>query len=266
MEISFNYGEQINTIIGIILIILIFAVPIAFFYIVIKSITKKAKNKTSNRINNSKKDVIEPFLKTKFSSIYYDIENGFNINEYEKLGFFSTRGYVSESRYIIDDKYNIYDININYYIPDESTTHVFNGFLTKIQLSKNYNCKILIKNKKMIESLIHEQRNQDFITDNDDFDKYFSIKTDNIEVAKEVLNERVINTLLDILLENKYKTKYEIAILNNYLYISYEPYSTIDYNYLSYWKKAASDKNLENISKELKHLISITERLNSLIN
>lgn len=255
MAISFNFGEVGN----IVAFVLIITIPIILLCVLIRKIGLKTSTVVSNKGKQLKESSTGPYLKSRFNDIVYDTSAGFDNDKYNELGFFKTkRGFQSTSTLKINDGLIIYDVKIEYHETDEPTTHVFNGFLSETRLKKSSNCYILIKDRRLIESVIHPQRKSDFVTGNKDFDKKYSIKTDNINFAKRFLTP----ALQELLLEKSGHLKFDVVILNDFLYVSNEHVSFIDYNI---FKENVDEDILDNIGDEIESLISVSNNLKEII-
>ena len=256
MAISFNFGEVGNAIAFIIIV----AVPIILLFALVRKINLKASAFAQKKKRHIQETSIGPYLESRFNSADFDSSGGLDEEKYRELGFFmAKRGFSSTSTLKVNNNLTIYDVRIEYHDADEPATHIFNGFLSKTKLERNSDCYILIKDRWLIESLLHPQRKADYITGNKGFDKKYSIKTNNIDTAKRFLSPALQEFLLE---KRSSHLKLDVVILNDFLYVSNQRISPIDYNI---FKEAVDSDILENIGNEIETTISVSSSLKKII-
>lgn len=240
-------------------VLIVLSIICIVFYIVLSKVEKKEEN----FINNYKKKIITPLIKSAYENCNYT----YIYDEYRYLQLLDDydNAYYADSPYntfLTDDYiegklsdntfFSIADISAleesySNSISGKDREPSFVGAFSKIELKKDLGCIIQISSK--------------------DFDSYSgkgiaNIKSDNVELAKEIISSELSNYLIDF--NRKYKIHFDITFNHNKVFIRFFTGVMFEPNRS---EGLLEEDELFDYYVELNYIIEMMEKVNnSLIN
>jgi len=214
-------------------------------------------------------NLIKPLLNKIFSATNYDMLNGierthYNIasnNEEYDMERFSSHNLIEIP--VIENKYNLklsnvftqkeetyYDVNDNM---KSRVIDVFSGIVGMIQLPFNINSKLVVTEESIKENLVE--------LDMKEFETKFNVSATNEVIAYQILTADVMQKIVDMK-NDIYKTKFDIVINNDTLYIRVHNKTAFNFNIEKDIDKKAYEESVEtielvkNMSEDILNIIS----------
>ena len=138
-----------------------------------------------------------------------------------------------------------------------TTTTIFHGLFAKIVMDKTINSELrIVLNGRMF---FNKERLK---MDSTEFEKYFDVQASNKIIGMQILTADVMEELIDF--QNKTKIKYDIAIINNNLYLRFHCGSMFEPQNI---KKGALDrKSLETYFYMLNFTYNLSNKIINTVN
>ena len=215
-------------------------------YIVIFIIAITVSKIKSKYTKIFKEKVITTFVKSYDENLQFDATRGINSATYVDAEFerhfdrYSCEDLISGTT---DDDFSIMLSEVhteNEHTDEDGHTHyttLFHGLFGCVTTQKNVEAPVTIHSDKGFFGKLFKNKTK-IEMDSAEFEKQFDVCSENKIVAMQILTSDVMNFMLDF--KEKYKTKFEITLKNNKIYIRFYTGDTFEPSHF----KNSLDKDL----------------------
>ena len=173
-------------------------------------------------------NVVKPIISKCSSDLEYNADKGFSVDDYKSLNFLERFNVIKSYNQIINVKNNIVSAELEV-INDGSDNEgdyvvstLYHGVLATSNV-KNINSRILIGDTRELLNLTDDTRPVQ--TNDEVFNKLYSISSNNTALASALMSSDVINCLVN--LKKNLLCDIDIRIINDKIYVRYNTFYSI---------------------------------------
>ena len=260
-------GQASLSLLPIIIVISLIVMVISFIYQIIirprRTIQRNywVKNNVDNKEEYNNvfcERICKPIVEYAIPNSQYEHNNGISKELYESMGFSNSHdSYTSSDNIRLVNKSNLILSKVHTKFKDGGASGywyatLFCGIASINTLPFNIPFNIRIRNKSL-DSLKLKNKIQ---IDNDEFDRYYEIETDNIQLLNRYFNSKILNYFVELAKRNQ---RLEVNISQNHIYIRLHDKDFLEFN-------IKSEANEEKIIDSCNSIIAIINTNDFLVN